>query len=363
MSRCFILGFIGCVLLAFLSYSPVQAHNYNNGYSYLTMKDNTVEYELLLPFPIMLKYDVNGDELLDDGELAAHKNDITEYVKTHLELFNNEQRMDADVLSLQTAVQKQTEDTVVRMILVFVSPMPMGNLSILYDLFIHDIDDGHQNYIQLYKDGHELVGHWIVEKDSGAIRYLPDGNFQFHSALLGSYVAFGAQHTIRSMFAWLILLCVVFPIRSMKESFISLSIASLYSLIGLTAADKLSSRLPVEWLHYGVLIALGGVIMYRLMKDLAGKVRLTSALFGLAWGTGSLSLLGQLQLNHQFKMVSLLLYASGGWLAWLGILYVLHIGVMQLPTWIGTRWSSEMGMRMLYKPMLILVFVTAWLVQ
>lgn len=345
--------------VGWFSILSVQAHNYNNGYSYVTMGETTVDYELLLPFPIMLQYDTNGDESLDDAELAAHQEAISAYVKEHLELFNNEQRMDVEVLIVQTAIQKQTEDTMVRILLAFHSPMPIGNVSILYRLFLYDIDPGHQNYIQLYKEDHELVGHWVVEKDSGAIRYMPEGDVEFRASLLGTYLAFGAQHTLRSTAAWLILLCIAFPLGSVKEAVVSVSTASLYSLIGLTAADKLGSRFPVEWLHEGILILLGAFILYRLVKGSGGKGRLLSALFGLAWGTGSVGIIEQLQLNHQFKLVSLLSYTSGGWLAWLGILYVLHIGIRQLASPIETRWNRGIGL--LYRPMLILVLVTAWL--
>ncbi|WP_192703662.1 hypothetical protein [Paenibacillus sp. OAS669] len=360
MSRRFIASMVGFAIVLCLSCLSVQAHNYNNGYSYVTMKENTIDYELLLPFPMLLQYDTNGDQSLEDAELEAHKEAISAYVLEHLVLFNNEQRMDAEVVSVQTAVQKQTEDTVVRIVLAFHSPMFIGNVTIRYKLFIHDLDAGHQNYIQLYKEGHELAGHWVVEKDSEAVRYMPDGNAKFHPGQLGTYMAYGAQHIIRSLFAWLILLCIAASGRSVKETFASVSTASLYSLIGLTAADKLASKVPAAWLHDAVLIGLGAMLVYRWTRASKSSGRAVSALLGLAWGTGSSGLIGQLQLDHSFRMISLLLYASGGWLAWLGILYVLHIGSRQLAgPLLATGWNRGIGW--FRKPVLILVFVAAWL--
>lgn len=341
--------------------ADVQAHNYNNGYSYVKLheQDGTATYELLLPFPILLQYDTDGNEQINDDELKMHKGAIEAYLYKHLELFNNEIRMDYELVSLSTAMQKQTEDTVVRAELKYRSSMPIGNLTILYRLMFHDVDAGHQNYIQLFRGDHQLIGHWVAEKDSGAIRYVPDGGFTFSASRLGTYMAMGAQHTIRSLFSWFVLLVLVLASGTLKEASAGVASASLYSLIGLAGMDRLSSSMGGIWLNLCGLIALGLVVLCIIMTRWRAKTKLAAGLFGAAWGIGTAPMIGSMQLSSQFKLVSLVLYASGGLAAWLAMMYVLHVLMKLISSQATGHWSRRLGL--LRKPLLVLACAAAWL--
>lgn len=361
MTRHFIFRCLICLMALCFPAAASQAHNYNNGYSYVTIQeqDHSVEYELLLPFPILLQYDTDGNELISDEELKMNKAAIEAYLYKHLELFNNEIAMDAELVSLGTAIQKQTEDTVVRAELKYSSSMPIGSLTILYKLIFDDIDSGHQNYIQLFQGDRQLIGHWVAEKGTGAIRYMPDGGQPFTASLLGAYMAVGAQHTVRSLFSWFVLLSLTLAAGTFKEGSASVAQASLYSLIGLVGMDKLSSGMGSLWLSLCGLIAPGLVVLCIVLTRWRAKTKLAAGLIGLAWGIASAPMIGSLQLGSQFKLVSLVLYTAGGLAAWLAMMYVLHVVKQLVPLQEAGHWSRRIGL--LRKPLFVLACVSAWL--
>jgi hypothetical protein len=301
----------------------VQAHNLNNGYSYVRLSgEKTVDYEVQLPFPVMSVFDSNADNVISEEELQRQHDPITEYAQNRLTLYNNEQRMEPQLLSLRTIVQEQTEDRMVQIRLRYTSDMQLGSVTIRYEL-IFDRDEAHQNYIQLYNVQDELLEHWVVQKGASTVRYAPDSRFRFDAKLMGKYVLSGVQGMLFQPFCWLLLLYLAWTVKRQKQMAAALAYASLYSMIGWLAAD----RLKLEWLFPLLLALFVCLLLYSLLRKRLISPSVCAAFFGLAWGAGSLRRVADLQLNSQFQLVSLLLYYSGVLLAWLGLMYVIHVVV------------------------------------
>ncbi|CAG7645942.1 hypothetical protein PAESOLCIP111_05056 [Paenibacillus solanacearum] len=302
------------------------AHNYNNGYSYLHIYGDRVEYEQLLPYPVMLQYDTNGNGAIEEDEVVKQRAAIEAYFLEHLILFNNEQRMDVTIDDVKTVIQEKTEDPMVRVLLNFTSPLEIGNLTILYNL-IFEFDDTHQNYIVLSDANDTMLEHWVVEKGAGSVRYMPDNKFRFDLSLMAQYAVLGAQKMLFSVYCWLLLLFVLLTAPTVREAALSLGIGTLYTLLGLIVTDRLGVNPLADWLHPAALVLFALFAVYTVFAGRGAYPKVVSALFGLAWGTGSVSLIQSLYLNHQFKVVSLVFYYLGVALAWGGLLYVLYIGI------------------------------------
>ena len=317
--------FLLLALLVSWSNPPVSAHNYNNGYSYVRILEDRLEYEQLLPFPIMLKYDTNRNNIIEADEVARQRADIEAYVLEHLTLYNNEQRMEAKIEDVSTIIQEKTEVPMVRIFISFTSPIDIGNITISYNLMFDDVDDTHLNYIVLNDAQDNILEHWLIEKGTGPVRYSPDNNFRFDLSLMGKYTVFGAQKMLFNVYCWLLLLFVLLTSPTVRESLLSLGTCTLYTLLGLIINFRLGGSLLASWLPHVALLVFGAYMLCLLFFGRGAFPKVTSALFGFTWGTGSISIIQDLNLNNQFKVISLFFYYFGAALAWGGLLYVFYV--------------------------------------
>jgi hypothetical protein len=306
--------------------SGASAHNLNNGYSYVTFEGDTIRYELLVPFPLLLKYDADGDYLLTDQELAPHRDEIGQYMQTHLELFNNELRMDFHMTEMKTVIQEMTEDPMVRFVFDYVSQMEIGSITILYNLFFEDKDIGvgHQNYIQLLQDGN-LMQHWVVEQGMGTIRYIPSEQGKFNPKAAGKLAVYGMQQALRSVAAWLFLLWAAIAATGARAGAKVVLIHGLYSVVGYVAADRLRDYPWNGWLGPAALVVLGVILAYAVFKRSMPHAGTTAALLGIAAGAPASATIAQFEMGAQFKLVSMGLYEAGLLAAMLGIVYELKV--------------------------------------
>ncbi|TVY05438.1 hypothetical protein [Paenibacillus cremeus] len=320
-------------LMAFLlcnSAGKVSAHNFNNGYTYMHLFDNSVELEQLFPFPVMLQYDTNGNQQIEKEELAKQRASIESYVLSHLKLYSREQPMEGRVESIQTIIQEQTEDPMVRIMMTFTSPLPVEDLTIHYAMIFDDVDEAHQNYMVLYDAQDQLLEHWVVEKGTGLVHYSPSDQFRFNLPLIGDYIVLGAQQMLYSGFCWLLLAFLMLTAPTFQASCIALGNGILYTLLGVIAMDRLGTHSWAIYIHSAAAVLAFGYAGYMMFTGRGVYPRVLSALFGTAWGTGSVSLLSQLHLNPQFKVISLLFFYLGVALAWGGGLYVLYFTIEPL---------------------------------
>lgn len=326
---------IASLLLMGIVAAEVCAHNYNNGYSYVRIYKNTVQYELLLPHPIMLQYDSDRNGEITDDELERQKVAIATYMRDQLELFNDKQKMEFELLSIKSAIQQSTEDPIVKFLFKFISNTTVERLTIHYNIMFNDIDPGHQNYIQLYKDD-VLVSHRVVEKNGGTMDYVPDGQAQLSLGSLGNYLLLGLQFVVKSVYFWLFSICVVTAAATMGKPTELAFVLCIANLIGFLVSDRSGLAIPPAALN----IVFAVVIVYLAACNLLSRMwswRLpVSIVLGLVHGMSSFAAVSAIGIHREYKVIALLLYVIGMFLGLAGVAYVLFTLLVPLRkfTWL-----------------------------
>lgn len=291
--------------------SVCGAHNLNYGYSYVHISSYTADFELLLPFPVLLQYDLDNDKKISQEELDAQRNQISDYMKEHLLLYNGYMQMKFELTGLKATVQKSTEDPVVAFTFKYTSDADIGTLTIKYDAIIRDADPYHQNYIQIYKDG-MLAGHHVVGKDDPVFRFAPGSQMHFSVSLLGGYLLEGVRHVIRSADYWLFLLSAFYAARSLRKPLEWSVIAAAAGMIGFIAADRSGVTVAGAWGLLPLFGMIGWLVLRRMKGKESGNLHVFAALFGFVHGGASVStLLQDLGIVAEYKIVSVICYESG----------------------------------------------------
>jgi hypothetical protein len=324
----FCLSIILLVLTSLQLSSFAWAHNLNSGYAYGHIAGRAVEMELLLPFPVLLQYDLNKDTVITDEELMNRKNMISAYMAENLELWNNGLKMEYELLSLHSAVQKATEDPVVRFSFRFSSNQEVGELLIRYNVIIHDVDPSHQTYIQLFRND-ELIAHQVVAREFNTFQYSPDQR-SFHAAELWNYLLHGVQYVVKQPMSWFLLLCILIPERRLKASLEKIIAFTAANFIGFILADRNDVGVPYVWLNLFawamlVLLAIGLFIGNRFNWQLP-----LSVVFGLLHGTGTFYDVMEKGILLEYQTVSLSFYSMGLFLGLTGVGYIMLTTVVPM---------------------------------
>lgn len=316
-------AFLFLLLLLFLSAFNVSlAHNFNEGYSYAFIEKNTVEFELLLPFPVLQHYDLNGDGLITQTELDQQNSEISAYMEERLALYGNGTKMDYELISLQATYQEATETDVVQYKFRFTSNTNVEDLSIEYNVLFDDIDPTHQNYIQLYKDGN-MIDHSVVYKDGHTFRYKSDMQSRFTPMLLGKYMLSGMQFMLRDWGLWLFSISILFFTGKLKTSLLFVTLFTIANMIGYIMMDKINIEFSTIWLNVLVIAAIFYFAVQYFVKSLSLYQKPFVLLFGFLYGFGAFSTVVEIGIYREFKTITLLSYSIGVLAAMAGLCYIL----------------------------------------
>jgi hypothetical protein len=317
-----------------------EAHNFNNGYSYVHLNGDLADYQLLLPYPILTQYDTNQDQRIDQVELDRQRATIDAYLQEHLQLFNNLQQMEFQLLDLKPIIQQDTEDPMVQFDMRFTSEAAIDKLDMTYNVILNDIDPTHQNYIQVY-NGDTLVAQRVVEKGDSRLEYVTGGDETFPVRLLGIFVVLGIEHIWRSPAFWLFALAVALPIRQMKVLLETATFFAGANLVGCAASFRFGYTLPIVWVS-----GLAGVLVFAVVAAnvwiarhapangwLAshGWRKAIAALFGFAHGLATFTYIIKLGAPGEYKFIFMGMYDFGIYAAFAA----LFCGFGGLALWLG----------------------------
>jgi hypothetical protein len=311
-----------------------EAHNFNNGYSYVHLNGNSADFQLLLPYPILTQYDANQDQRIDQGELDQQRAAIEAYLQEHLQLFNNLLQMEFKLLNLKPIIQQETEDPMVQFDMRFTSEAEIDKLDITYDVILNDIDPTHQNYIQVY-NGDTLVAQRVVEKGDSRFEYVTGGDETFPVKLLGIFVVLGIEHILRSPAFWLFALAVVLPIGRMKGLLETATFFAGANLVGCAASFRFGYTLPIVWVSglAGLLVfAAAAVNVWIGRREGRGAATASgwlarhgwrnavAAVFGFAHGLATFSYIMKLGAPGEYKFIFMGMYDFGVYAAFAALM-------------------------------------------
>jgi hypothetical protein len=317
--------FVAFAIWGMFAFAQVsQGHNFNNGYSYVRISGSVAEYELLLPFPILLQYDMNQDKRITDDELERQWDIIEAYLRERLLLFNGLARMDFELVSLESTIQEITEDPVVRFVMRYTSETDIEELTIRYGIILEDVDPTHQNYIQMYHNG-KLVAHRVVGEEGTLFRWSPGAGARFGPAKLGQYALLGLQYMARNIGLWLIVLCLVLPSRDGRTSLRSVTVFAAGNMIGYILAFRTGRGLEEFFVTGGAMLVIGYLAVDNVIRKTLHLRNAVIGIYGLIHGLGTLEAVWRLGIYAEYKVVSLASYCAGILLGLAGVVYVLYV--------------------------------------
>jgi hypothetical protein len=286
------------------------AHNLDNGYSYVRIVKHTADFQLLLPFPVLLQYDTNRDQAISDSELQQHKTEFAAYLQEHLQLFNNLRQMDFQLRGLKSIIQERTEDPMVQVDMTFTADADVEKLDIVYGVFVNDVDPSHENFVQVYKDG-ALVAQRVVGKDGNKFEYVPGGDASFPAKLLGAFAVLGVQHVVRSPAFWLLPLCLALIVRSVRPAVSTMAVFAAASLIGFVVSFRSGAAVPALWVGWAAAALIALLAAEQLLRQTRPWRSAAFAAFGLLHGIGLYAYVMGLGVPSEYKIIFLAVYNAG----------------------------------------------------
>lgn len=310
--------------LLWLSSPNAYAHNLNSGYSYVRIHGNTVEYELILPHPVMLQYDTDGNRKISNEELQQQQDAIIAYIRDRLRLSSGDEQLELEPVLLESTIQQSTEDPIVRFIGNYAAQNEIDRLTIRYSLLFNDVDPGHQNYIQLFH--HDvLAGHRVVERGNETFDYVPDSGPQFTPRLLMLYVLSGIRSSVRTPELLLLALCVAFTARSFRSGLENAGIGCAAFIVGVIAADRADLSFPIAGAFAAAGVALFAA--WRAIRNGGTERWLMPALLvsGFIIGSSYVSSIMGIGVFTEYKTITILLFGVGMLSGFTGLLYLVDV--------------------------------------
>ncbi|NOU96358.1 hypothetical protein GC093_24535 [Paenibacillus sp. LMG 31456] len=310
------------LLLILVPASTAWAHNLNSGYTYVRMSEQAADVELLLPFPILLQYDMDHNKKITGDELQLQKEQISSYMQQHFRLLNNGVPMQFELRTLEPIIQAETEDPLVRFLFQYTSEANMNDLTLEYDVIINDVDPFHQNYVQLYKDG-KLVGHQVVSKDQNTLFYSSKGNPQIQASMLKAYLLLGVQYAVTSVPIWLLAYGLVFGSKGVKGPLRAVAAFSVANMLGYIMAFRSGIVLLNEWLSWLAVSALVCLAIRNLWRPERDMGKTVTVLLGFLHGWVTYQMVLETGIQNEIRVISLLTYTVGIFLGLSGMVYIL----------------------------------------
>lgn len=300
--------------------SVVEAHMYDEGYSYAHIDNNQVTFELLLPFTILWHYDLDGDYFISNEELMQQWDEISDYMEEHIELYNGIEKMEFELVGLEPTMMQATESYVVKFNFLFTSTARVEELTIRYRAIFADIEPIHQNYVQLYKDD-VMIDHRVLFRDAYTFQYAPNQKPRFTALVLSQYILLGVQSIVQSFWHIGLLLAIALASRKLKLAIENGAIFAAANLIGIVLTDRINLQLNTIWL-YSLLTILIIYLFIIAFKKMPIGARPIAIIAGLLHGYISLSALINIGVYREFKTVTMAAYDIGLLVAVVGCIYV-----------------------------------------
>lgn len=150
------LTLILCLIIILAPLNSANAHFIGtNGYSQITINQNTINYVLLLDLDQLLMYlpiDNNGNGKIDDAE-AEQVQLIKEFIMDHLEVKANDYDGEFSFLDLKVAEQ---DEKMVQFDFIYTFNKPIKTYHINYSLYYKGFDMKHKNFATI-KSGNQTI--------------------------------------------------------------------------------------------------------------------------------------------------------------------------------------------------------------
>lgn len=295
------------VLLMFLhSPAPASAHPLDNGYSTVTIFQNTVSYDLFLPEICLFLFDTDDNGKLDSGELQLQQPKIQRYLSERLQVKNDGVPMGMTI----QGIEKKDKDVVpgVTFHLEFTSPEDVKTMQIHYDLLFNESDPGHINFLILM-DG-SYVEQTVFDKDNRDYVYQSAVPRSMYSALW-VYFKLGVEHILSGydhlLFLFSLLL-IAANWRAILQIVTAFTVAHSITLF-LAASGRI--QVSPAWVEMCIALSIGYVAIENLLVKKTGKRWLLTFFFGLIHGMGFAGALSEIGLPKNHFISSLLSFNVG----------------------------------------------------
>jgi hypothetical protein len=317
----------------FISMLPMAqkawAHNLNSGYSYVHIGEREVDYELILPHPVLSAYDLDRNGTISDQELSAKRDELENYMKEHLQLYSGLSKLRFSMEDAVATIQEKTEDPVVRFHFRFFSDIPITELMIRYRIIIDDADPYHQNYIQMFKEG-SLIGHQVVDKDTDTYRFAPGSQPRVHTSLIVYSVILGAQFMLKPGMLWLLVLSLCLTERRFRQATEKLMFFTLSHAAGAAVFHEKLMFVPEVSVYFLCSVFVFASVFGWLRDKAFGSILPLLLAVGVIHGAVMSPSGVGLGIVPGFRTIGVLLFHMGIGLAMAGSLYLLQTAIVPL---------------------------------
>lgn len=303
----------------------VYAHPLNNGYSYLNVGLNAVDYELFVPEQSLLGFDVDGNGRVLGNDLNERREQLTSYLSEHVRLIQQAEPMRMTLKEMEPAEKDAVSGVTFRMR--FETDAPVSGFTIEYGLLFDDVDPLHLNFA-LIEQGDDL-DQAVLDREHRTYAYAalhPAG----WGTVLWTYFKLGVLHIWTGYDHLLFLFSLLLAVRRWADAaWIVTAFTAAHSATLILAAVGLLSLPPI-----GVETAIALSICYVAAENLGMtrpglRRRLLMTLgFGLIHGVGFAGALEEVGLPRAYFNSSLVSFNVGVEAGQLGVVTLL------LPAWL-----------------------------
>jgi hydrogenase/urease accessory protein HupE len=289
---------------------PAQAHPLNNGYLEITIDGRTASCELFLPAADLPFLDRNGDKRITEDELAAGQTGLSDYIKRHMELLQDDELLAFRFVSAAPSDKEGIAGVDMR--LEFTSQYAIDHLTIHYTLLFDDVDPQHVNFVTIMR-GDDL-DQAVMDAGNRTYQYEALGGGGMAGTLL-QYVWLGMTHIWTGYDHMLFLLSLLVTAARWRDALrIVTAFTAAHSVTLLLTATG-TIHVNARWVETGIALTISYVAAENwFVRKQPNRLRyrwLLTFAFGLVHGMGFAGALQETGLPSRYFISSLLSFNAG----------------------------------------------------
>ncbi|MCR8635857.1 HupE/UreJ family protein [Paenibacillus radicis (ex Xue et al. 2023)] len=317
------------ILASFLAVSndrqAASAHPLNNGYSQLTVMQNSVKYELFIPEYSLQKYDENHDGSLSTEEITLYKTELENELRAKVRLLQNLEPMDFSLESLE----KSTKESIngITFLINYTSREPIFGFTIEYTMLFDQEDPNHLNFA-LIMNGKD-VDQTIFDSMHRSYHF-ESLHTAGQTAVLWKYFLLGIEHILLGFDHLLFLFSLILVAAGYRDIVkIVTAFTVAHSITLLLASLGYVSLNPV-WIEAAIALSICYVALENIVSGKYAMRWVLTFIFGLVHGLGFAGALEEIGLPKAYFVSSLLIFNLGVEIGQLAVVFA----VLPLLLWV-----------------------------
>jgi hydrogenase/urease accessory protein HupE len=288
------------ITITIIQSQTAYAHSNNSeGYSFIEMNGNNLDYELKLDLT-ELGHSMNKE--MDEQQLFDTQI-VQDYINAHIDLYADSEKVEGKIEKSDVETINDRPFAVIN--LNYQLEHKPDKLFLEYNMFLDDSDPSHANYATVNIDGEQQEGVFTYET-----RELEIGEVSFFQNLT-QFFLLGLEHIFTGYDHILFVISLLFGAMTIKNIFSLVTAFTIAHCLTLALATLEIVQLPSVLVESAIALSIIYVALINIFNPDSKHQPWLAFAFGLIHGFGFAGILSEMQLDESHQTSSLLSFNIG----------------------------------------------------